>query len=47
MHWVKDNIGLNGITQNDSDYGSEDINPYDEPVNEESMSDKFSRIGTL
>ena len=47
MHWVKDNIGLNGVTQNDSDYGSDDINPYDEPVNEESMSDKFSRIGTL
>lgn len=47
LHWLKDNIGLNGITQNDADYGAGLVNPYDEPTEEESMTDKFARIGTL
>ena len=45
--WLKDNIGLNGITQNDSDYGYDENADVEDNQVDESIDDKMRRIGTL
>lgn len=45
--WLKDNIGLNGITQNDSDYGYDENSEIEDNQIDESLEDRMLKIGTL
>ena len=47
ISWLKDNIGLNGITQNDSDYGYDENSDVEDNQVDEAIDDKLKRIGTL